>query len=144
MEKVMKTNYRGRKVVEIKDFVGKTFSSVLLGHDGKNILFIVDDKEIYRMFHQQDCCESVYIEDICGDLEDLVGTPILSASEDTNKDNSNKDNDYGSHTWTFYNIRTIKGSVTLRWYGTSNGYYSEAVDIERINDVNEISWFKMK
>lgn len=69
------------------------------------------------------------LSDITGDLDDLCLTPILDAREDTN---NGKDVDGDSETWTFYNLRTIKGSVTLRWVGRSNGYYSEDVTFEEV------------
>jgi hypothetical protein len=68
-------------------------------------------------------------------LDDLLRTPILDAREDSNSKENSKTAE--SETWTFYNIRTIKGSVTIRWYGTSNGYYSEGVSFEEIETTDD-------
>jgi len=99
--------------------------------DSERITFYTKCGKKYLMWHCQDCCESVSVEDICGDVENILETPILTAYKNSNKDNSHpRDYESESYTWTFYNINTIKGSLTIRWYGTSNGYYSEEVDFE--------------
>jgi len=109
--------------MSIEQLLGKTLSSVEVDRENDIIKFIVDKDESYSMLHLQDCCEDVRIDDINGDVEDLVGSPITLAKESTNSG----DNDCGSFTWTFYTIATVKGYVDIKWYGSSNGYYSEAV-----------------
>lgn len=74
------------------------------------------------------------MDDICGDLQDLVGVQITQAECVTD---SSGDDDDGTNTWTFYKIGTPKGRVTVRWYGSSNGYYSESVTFARIDDDDE-------
>lgn len=117
---------------EIKELIGKTLISCRKGYNEKlwsdEILFETETKR-YFLYHSQDCCESVDIKDIDGDLDVLIGSPILTAEERT-ESSSQEDNSY---TWTFYTIRTIKGSVTISWYGSSNGYYSESVDLREEN-----------
>jgi len=113
--------------------LGKTLVDVHReDYDGDSIYFEVDDGTKYRMCHIQDCCECVYIDDIIGDLEDLVGSPLLQAEEVSNADGEPLERRDGYFTWTFYKFATQKGYVTIRWYGTSNGYYSESVDFVRI------------
>ena len=123
---------------DVNVLTGKTLSSVE-NIDNEVLLFKTVDGEVYKMYHCQDCCESVYIESITGDLNDLVGEPILRAETsedlfDLIKNFDKEEEDYGSesHTWTFYKLATRKGYVDIRWYGSSNGYYSEAVDFEKV------------
>jgi hypothetical protein len=119
--------------VNFEDLIGKTLTKIDKTND--EILFYCEgEDDVYKMYHSQDCCESVSIEDIAGDLDDLIGSPILRATEDSSSENPEGVNmSYqDSFTWTFYNIATIKGHVTIRWYGESNGYYSESVDFCRV------------
>ena len=117
-------------MAEVSELLGKVLIKVEAMAGNDEILFICRDGSKYRMFHDQDCCESVSIEDICGDLDTLIGNPLLMAEESTNQGGSKKYAE--SFTWTFYKFATIKGYVTIRWYGESNGYYSESVTFKEI------------
>lgn len=111
---------------EMKDMIGKTFSAVK-NKKNEQLYFIMENGDRFVFHHEQDCCESVQIEDVVGDLDDLVGSPLLEAEEVGSK--SQWDNKEGeSQTWTFYKFGTINGHVNVRWCGRSNGYYSESVD----------------
>lgn len=120
--------------VNFEEFKGKVFKLVEVSEDNTAIVFEDTNGDKYLMYHQQDCCESVYIEDIDGDLQSLVGNEIILAEEIYNKDRGKLDDWDESYTWTYYKLATIKGYVTIRWYGTSNGYYSESVDLIKVDD----------
>lgn len=112
----------------VEELLGKTLAKIAQNGDDE-LYFTTTDGTTYKMFHFQDCCESVYIEDIIGDLDDLIGSPLLMAEEVTER---GEDEYYESSTWTFYKFATLKGYVTIRWFGESNGYYSESVDFVKV------------
>lgn len=108
--------------------VGETIVDITgVDQYSEEIIFICAGGKQVKMYHEQDCCESVSLEDFNGDVNDLRGATVISAEERVECQN-NEDN-YESVTYTFYDIQTDKGSLWLRWYGTSNGYYSESVNI---------------
>lgn len=117
----------------IDELMGKVFTSVK--DEGDCLIF--KGEESYQFYHEQDCCEGVVIDDIVGELSDLEGSPILMAEETISHDDEHKPknpDDYmdDSNTWTFYRFKTINGYVTVKWWGSSNGYYSESVDFKKI------------
>jgi len=130
------------KYAKVEDLMGKTLSSIE-NNDNEELIFHTSDGNTYKMYHNQDCCECVTIEDICGELDDLIGSPLLMAEDvsDTSQPPEEEETDDNyfdeSSTWTFYKFATIKGYVTIRWFGSSNGYYSEGVDFEILSNGGE-------
>lgn len=107
--------------------VGKIMRSVTGNAAAQEMVFCDEQGVEYVFYHDQDCCETVEIVDVIGELSDLVGDPILQAEEVVSHDQITG-HEYSEHgTWTFYKFATIKGSVTVRWLGESNGASSEEV-----------------
>ena len=123
----------------LEEVIGKTMRAVTRDKSGPDngdrILFESTDGTQWEMVYEPDCCAGCDIEDIVGELEDLVGAPIAMAEESANSDNPKQ---YAggytdeSSTWTFYKFAIMKGYVTIRWYGSSNGYYSESASFRRV------------
>ena len=128
IEEIINLDYREYENVEIETLLGKIFKEIIVG---VNYISFINESEVYIMIHFQDCCESVEIEDIVGDISDIINYEITMAEESTNKEN---ESDYGSFTWTYYKIGTCKGDISIRWYGESNGYYSEDVSLVKLLD----------
>lgn len=117
---------------KIEDMVGKTYKAVDKAAED-SLIFTAETGEVYEFYHEQDCCEFVRIADICGDLDDLAGSPLLMAEEVSSDGAEVPSSCDESYTWTFYKFATNKGAVTVRWLGESNGYYSESVDFRQID-----------
>lgn len=118
---------------EFSDLIGKTITAVEGGEGDDIIDFFTSDGEHYKMLHYQDCCEYVTVDDVVGGrLQDLVGEEILDAYESSHVNEPPTSEWAESYTWTFYTIRTMNRTLTIRWYGESNGYYSESVDFEKV------------
>ena len=112
----------------LKRIVGRTIVSYDTNKDNY-LEFTFSDGSKTMMQHDNDCCESVYIEDINGDLNNLLNTPLLVAEERASDDFIEPDNYSGLQKWTFYCFRTIKGSVYIRWYARANGYYGVNINM---------------
>jgi len=87
-------------------------------------LIIRASNGLYFFYHSQECCETVWLDDITGDLSDLIGRPILVAECRTGELEDGGDGEY-----TFYQLGTVTGRVDFRFVGISH-YYSVGIDID--------------
>lgn len=110
--------------------LGKTFVRAVGAVGDGDMLFETTEggRFLFRVYERRIGDFSVTINDIVGDLEDLVGSPLLMAEEVSGYIGPELSYD-ASYTYTFYKFATLKGYVDVRWLGESNGYYSESVDM---------------
>lgn len=121
--------------VDFSALLGKTLMD-MSGSEGEDTIhFRTSDGKHYEMYHDQDCCEHVYIEEIIGSRSDILNSPLVVADERTHDGDPQSEYDE-SCTWTFYHLCTVNGCITIRWYGTSNGYYSKSVLLREVEDSN--------
>jgi hypothetical protein len=133
------------KYLDASTFRGETIKSIkhINTSQDDEIHFELENGKKYRIFHNPDCCESVVIHDIKEELQSLIGSTITNATEKScngdDRDFSDWPNDVEkgkyspeSWTWTTYLFETGNTKVQIRWIGTSNGYYSEDVQIEEV------------
>jgi hypothetical protein len=122
----------------MKKIEGYTILSINGLEKGSDSVSIITTNGTLTMYHLADCCEVVSLNDFEGDVSNLIGKVIVSAEvvinpevEDSSYEKiaENDPDIYDSGTWTFYRFATIKGYVNIRWYGSSNGYYSEGVGL---------------
>lgn len=121
---------------DISDLIGETLTEVS-GADrlSETITFCCASGRRFVLFHRHDCCESVSVEDVTGDVADLIGCPIVMAEiVENDSDPPPTPVEYGSYTWSFVKLATARGYVTIRWYGQSDGYYCETPSFERCGD----------
>lgn len=109
---------------ELSALIGKTLTGISINEvDGDygfshEVIFRVSDSEKYKLFHKEDCSEIVYIADICGNIMDLLGSPIVESEE--------------TEEWGFYRFRTKEGCVVFRFCETGSEYYCVTIDFVKL------------
>lgn len=92
------------KNVLIFDFFGKIIKQIIGLEVGSGFVdFECEDGFLFWMYYCQDCCESVLIDDIEGDVSDFVGQLLVVVEDVSSEDFLVLFGDYvESYIWIFY------------------------------------------
>lgn len=102
------------------------------------VFITMNNGDQYVLWHEQNCCENVSLEEVIGDIEDLIDSMIIKAElvvSHPAHPPEQEEWEIESRTWSFYKIQTHKGEVVFRWHGSSNGYYSETVSFSKLTSL---------
>ena len=108
---------------------GKIISSIEgMKVGSEEIILTLNTGEKFKISHDHDCCKSVRVEGLYGDISDLLNMEIIVANETSSNSHGSTGVDL---TWTYYQLGTMKGVVTIQWFGVSNGYWSDRVELKK-------------
>lgn len=110
--------------MSLENIIGATIQSITGAKVGSGMITFRTDRGILELYHGQCCCEDVCVEDINGDVSDMIGGIVSVADERVGEET---ESGWGRSLHTFYEIRTTKGDMNIRWPGKDNGYYSVSV-----------------
>ena len=125
---------------EFDDLKGKTIDRVVVKGEEQVYIKVGDT---WFLMQDNDDYSTVWLAEVVGDWDDVIGLPLVEAElvkQQTSDVVTNipdgitereRSSSTESATWSFYKLRTSRGSVTMRWCGASNGYYSETVKYSR-------------
>jgi len=110
---------------------GEVIKNITGVHYGsREVKLITESKWLCTLYHHQDCCEDVMLEDFDLDPGEIIGQKIYAIQEVSGNPIGGHRGGIGQETWTFYKIATEKNSLWMSWSGGSNGYYRQKVDIK--------------
>ena len=99
-----------------------------LYQDSERVTIRFEDGSYITQYHESDCCETVEVHQVDGDIAKHIGATAIDYIEKSSTANNDEVSESG--TWTFYTLKTSSGYLDWRWLGESNGYYSEDVNSE--------------
>jgi hypothetical protein len=118
----------------LKPLLGQTIEKIEGAEPGQEYVLIdLADGRRFGMSHEQDCCENVAVHSVAGNLQDIIGSPVVSALEIEGDPEGVEYECSESHTFTSFRITTAKGTAEIRWLGESNGYYGEGVSFSEVS-----------
>jgi len=109
-----------------KLFMRKIKSITGLEPNSKEVRITFEDGSGIKQYHINDCCEVAEVSQVDATPSKFIG----AIAHDFVTKTSGGETSEGHETWTFYTLKTSKGYLDWRWYGESNGYYSEEIESE--------------
>jgi len=112
--------------------VGEILTHIDVDADNEEILLTTQSGRRFRVYHNQNCCENVNIVDTEGEWHTLLNKKLVEVKHTEYDDGVPPYDGCESYTKTAILFRVDDATVISRWVGTSNGYYSETVDLAEI------------
>jgi hypothetical protein len=88
----------------------------------------LEDGRVCRIFHDQDCCETVKMIQESRDLSEIIGEEMTAIDIDS-RDNGAFSDESSTITKVTISIENWPYTYSQLWLGESNGYYSEALKL---------------